>query len=217
MRTERHTRVFPGREANGDALDLLCQESTALRMLMRKWEETDPQEARDHVIAAWDHGIIGKLFVEHGSMLVAAEDFIGAALEDAGQGQLASSLTERTARIRDLVDKLYEESRGSEPIPLVRSQSFVNHIGEMEDLLGEDLAALAKLAPEIDSALGDDRADLPSASWVRKRSPSHRHSKGARHPWSVRIQTVWEHLRGHPWVPRQQADRILGRGDAQQG
>lgn len=212
-----------GTTTRGDALDVLGHEDGLLRSLFAEWDATAPGQAgEDGVTAAWDHGTVGKLLLEHGVVRLAALDDVVAALRRAGHDELADHAAAHVDESRHLLARISELSKGVQPINMRFTPDFaptVERLGELwkADLSSRPGADLGRIA----DALGAERASLHDARWVRRHAPTHplqhpgRLSGG---PAAARLRTIFDRIRGWPWAESDVADtKLAERYDREAG
>jgi hypothetical protein len=189
-------------------LDLFDQESKVLRDLFAEWARTRPEavdaDRGQQAAARWDNGTLGKLVLEHGSVRLGAGQEIARVLRHGGNGEAARALSENDESCRRLLDRLDEMSRGVNPVSLAASTDYTAAIEELYQLLQPELEgpATAVSPGQLAKALGDARADLRTADYVRKHAPSHpgpaRWYDGV--PLLLRLRTAYDRSRGFPWA-----------------
>jgi len=196
--------------APGDVLDLFDRESDMLSRLFEAWNATDPSQAQKPARAAWDHGTVGKLFVEHGAVHLAAEEEIARVLHGV-DAELAAALRAHADRGRGFLDRLDEQARGVPPIQLATLE-FAETVSQFRAHLhgngGEPTPfSLSQLA----DALGKNRQNLRSVSYVRKHAPTHPGTRRWFHRLSgtVRVQARYDRLRDFPRADSGISDKTL--------
>ena len=182
-----------------DALDLWDQQLKLVGRLFDGWAASEPSTAEKPVEAAWDHGTIGKLLIRAAAVLVAAEEDIARVLIKVGKDDLGSDLTKHTDGAREALDRLDECCRGMPAIELATSDISEAVVELRQRLLGappEEKRTFSELA----ALLGDHRADLHSAKYLRRRAPTHPgHRKWYRHiPIAVRAKVIFNRLNDFP-------------------
>ena len=115
-----------GTRTSGDALDLFIEETDLLRQLFAKWNTTTPERTMGDaaVTAKWDHGTIGKLLLEHAAVRLAAGEDIARVLQEIGRGRESSCLEETNHLVRPILDQMYDNSRGIQPISVAITPGF---------------------------------------------------------------------------------------------
>ncbi len=190
-------RTVAGKPPNGDALDQLEYEDRALLQLLEDFEKADDR---------LDHGIAGKLFVEHLAVREAARESIAASLsEDAQLSALGEQLEHGTAERRTDLGRLDELARGVQPINLNQGQNFDAAMASVAESLRADIRLdLENFVPALRGRLTPHqrRTFFKSAKWVRSHAPTHPNPKGRR-PHErlspvVRLHAVYDWLRGFP-------------------
>jgi hypothetical protein len=195
--------------APSDVLELFDQEDDTLSRLFEAWDETEPSHARKAVPAAWDHGTVGKLFVEHGALYLAAEEEIARVLHQVG-ADLATALSAHADRGRGLLDRLDEQARGVPPVQLATPE-FAETVSQFRcHLRGEGGEAPFGI-PQIAAALGEHRKLLRNVAYVRKHAPTHPGARRWFHRFSgaVRFQAGYDRLRDFPRADSGIFDRKL--------
>ena len=205
-----------GTRKSGDALDLFAEESTLLRQLFAKWNTTTPDRTMggNAVTAKWDHGTVGKLLLEHAAVRLAAAEDIARVLREVGRTQEARRLVETSRLVRPVLDEMYDNSRGVQPISMAIAPGFIRPLEQLQDLLRQELGggpeSLAR--SELTAALGPERTRLRSAKFIRKHAPAHP-GPGQRWydriPVLLRVHAAEDRLRGFPWGESHLGDRKL--------
>jgi hypothetical protein len=196
---------------DGDALDQLEYEDRALEKILEEFERSSDR---------LEHGVAGKLFVEHLAVREAARETIATALEadgvDDALADIGKRLADGTERRRRALVRLDELARGIQPINLNQGQDFDAAVEEVSSSLrGEIASDLNDLLPRLRAQIGSEqRRDLlPAARTVRKHAPTHPHPGGRR--WYerfrplVRLHAVYDWVRGFPTggaVPMREVD-----------
>jgi hypothetical protein len=205
MRT-RHLTIH-GTGRRGDAIDVLIEQNEILKSLFEDWTDmaTVADEGAAKVVPEnWSRGTIGKLIVEHAAVDLAAREDILRGLESAGPADLAKELAAQIDRMRQVLDRLDEESRGLSPLAVASSPGFTKVVDEFRQLLASDIGSFSSpfSSGRLAKALGANRKDLHDAKFLRKHAPTHPGSKGwpDRFPVLVRIHTAYDRLRGFPWA-----------------
>ena len=205
-----------GTRMSGDALDLFVEETALLRQLFAKWNTTTPERTTgaDAVPRKWDHGTIGKLLLEHGAVRLAAGEDIARVFEEIGQSQESSHLEETNHLVRPILDQMYENSHGIQPISLAITPGFIEAVEQLQELLRPELggAPEREARSELTVALGPERARLRSAKFIRKHAPAHPGPERRwydRVPALLRLRTAADRLRGFPWGESSLGDQKL--------
>ncbi len=189
-----------------DSLALLAEEDRLLIEFFNGWDDSTPPETSDTrtvVRSAFKRGTYGKLLIEHAALRLAAQADIAHVLHDTGSASLANELTRRRLEVHRALDHLDELARGVEPMGVAGSQAFAVAVGELAALMRAELSTELARVPHIKAALGDQRARLQTARWVRHHAPTHPGETDrwySRIPLVVRIQACYDHLRGFPWA-----------------
>jgi hypothetical protein len=204
MRT-RHLTIH-GAGRRGDAIDVLIEQNEILRSLFGDWDDatTAPEEGPEKVVPQnWNRGTIGKLIVEHAAVDLAARRDILVGLEASGQADLAEELREQIDKMRAILDRLDEESRGMSPIAVAASPAFRDVVDELQVFLRGDIGRFRSPfnSGRLAKALGNDRSGLHDAKYVRRHAPTHpgRARWTDRIPALVRLHTAYDRIRGFPW------------------
>ncbi len=193
LRPGRVRRRPPG----GNAVDQLEYEDRALLEILGQF-----QEAHDRL----QHGMAGKLFVEHLAVREAARESVAECLRGHDRlSDLADRLEHGLPERREQLARLDELARGVQPINLNQGQNF--------DAIAEPVAAqlrseigtdLSEVLPAIRARASRGELDdlLPSARWTRRHAPTHPNPEGRqRHegfkPW-VRLHALYDWVRGFP-------------------
>ena len=169
------------------------------------------------VTAKWDHGTIGKLLLEHAAVRLAAADDIARVLQDVGRTREARRLEETNRLVRPLLDQMYDNSRGIQPISVAITPGFIEASGSSSKTccvaeLGGGPESLARF--ELTAALGQERAQLRSAKFIRKHAPAHPGPERRwydRVPALLRVHAAEDRLRGFPWGESHLGDRKLAK------
>lgn len=194
MRTSRNS-PYSGR---GDALDQLEYEDRALLEILDEFD--------DDRLDRLEHGLAGKLLIEHLAVREAARQAVADGLRGArGLEPLARRLEAGTEARRQRLSTLDEMARGIQPVNLNQGQDFDAHVVELEPALREEIRAdLEELLPGVHRGLSEvtRRAALPRARAVRRRSPTHPGPRGGRRCERfgplVRLHALYDWLRGFP-------------------
>ena len=211
-----------GSTTEGDALDALGRQDEVLRSLFDEWDATGPgQSETDPVTAAWDHGTVGKLVLEHGVVRLAAQQDVAAALRGVGQDDLAGELDGHHDEARELLARIADLSKGVQPINLRFTPEFAASVDRLCELWRAELSGAAADTARIASALGPGRSQLQSAHYLRKHSPTHPSPKsGGLSSLSIvsRLRTTIDRVRGWPWAESDVADaKLAERFDREDG
>jgi len=193
----------------GDVVELFDLEDEILRNLFDAWDATEPPHTREAVPAAWDHGTVGKLFVDHGALYLAAEEEIARAL-DHGDADLAASLRAHADRGRGLLVRLDEQARGVPPVELVTPE-FAETVSQFRCHVCGERGERPFAGPQLAAALGEHREELRSVAYVRKHAPTHPGRRRWFHRFSsaVRFQAGYDRLRDFPRADSGVSDRKL--------
>jgi hypothetical protein len=191
------TRTAQTKPPNGDALDQLeFEDRTLLKVL------DDFDDAADRL----EHGMAGKLFVEHLAVREAAREAAARALlDEPAVSDLAQRLEDGIVERRQALTKLEELARGVQPIILNQGQDFdavVERVGR--SLRSEIRRDLEELLPELGARMSAKlrQSALPSSRRVRQHAPTHPNPAGRQ--WYERFgPVVWVHalydwIRGFP-------------------
>ncbi|HVX23440.1 MAG TPA: hypothetical protein VHB02_19010 [Acidimicrobiales bacterium] len=195
----------------GDSLDLLAAERDALDRLLGEWSATRPgvHAPATAVVTKWDHGTLGKLLLERSAVWLAAREDVARALDRAGQEAAVGDLRGDAGELRSIVDRMDRASRGVQPISLAVSPEFDEAVSRLGQQVASGALRPAAVA-EAGRAVGPFRADLRSASFVRRHAPTHP-GRGRRRPLSERLHTALDRLRGLPWAESPLADRAIAQ------
>lgn len=205
-----------GTRTTGDALDLFAEETTLLRRLFAKWNTTTPDRTMggNAVPAKWDHGTIGKLLLEHAAVRLAAGEDIARVLQEVGRTREARRLEGTNHLMRPLLDQMYDNSRGIQPISVAITPGFIEAVEQLQELLRPELGgapeSLARF--ELTAALGAERTRLRTAQFLRKHAPAHPGPERRwydRVPALLRVHAAEDRLRGFPWGESHLGDRKL--------
>ena len=209
MTAEGHIRVGDSRSATpADSLALLAEQDRLLIDILNGWDAATPPPDVDDtstvVSAAFQRGTYGKLLIEHTALRVAAKTDIAPVLHDIGADALADDFIRHLPEVRRLLDRLDEMARGVNAMGVAASLSFAGAVGELAALMRADLGAEPERAiPRVEAALGDHRAKLHGARWVRRHAPTHPAPEKRwydRIPLLVWVQARYDHLSGFPWA-----------------
>ena len=205
-----------GTRTSGDALDVLVDETSLLRQLFAKWNTTTPDRTMggNAVTAKWDHGTIGKLLLEHAAVRLAAADDISRVLQEIGLTPEARRLEQTNRRVRPILDQMYDNSRGIQPISVAITPGFVEGVEQLQEVLRPELGGAPETQARIEltAALGPQRAQLRGAKFIRKHAPAHPGPERRwfdRVPALLRLHAVEDRLRGFPWGESHLGDREL--------
>jgi hypothetical protein len=186
-----------GPPTRGDALDQLEYEDLALQKLLDAF--ADPSLDR------MQHGVAGKLIVEHLAVREAARELVADGLEKAPELAWASDkLRSGTERRRQRLSVLDEMARGVQPVNINQAQDFDRAVAEMQgDLRSEIKTDLEEVVPVVRRMAGPrTRKLLPSARYVRAHAPTHpgvhRRRWYDRFGPLVRLHALYDVLRGFP-------------------
>lgn len=207
-----------GSSNRGDALDLFADETSLLHELFAAWRATTPDRSmgEEVVNAKWDHGTIGKLLLEHTAVRLAASEDVASVLSEEGWTAVASLLTDENNAVRPLLDKMYDNAKGVQPISVSIAPGFVEPTEALFDVLKPDLgqAELSRTMTTLTAALGAERRRLHSAKFIRKHAPAHPGPPDRwydRIPILLRLRAAEDRFRGFPWGESQLGDRKLAR------
>jgi len=196
-----------GSRKTGDALDLFVEETALLRQLFSKWDTTTPERSMgfDAVNAKWDHGTIGKLLLEHAAVRLAAGHDIARVLQAVGQTGACARIEQTNHLVRLILDQMYDNSRGIPPISVAVTPGFVEAAERLEEVLRPELGGAPEhqACVELTAALGQERARLRSAKFIRKHAPAHPGPSDRwydRIPVLLRLHAATDRLRGFPWA-----------------
>ena len=205
-----------GTPTNGDALNLFIEESEVLRQLFAKWNTTTPNRTMGGgaVTAKWDHGTVGKLLLEHAAVRLAASEDIARVLGEVGRTRESSRLELTNRRVRPVLDQMYDNSHGIQPISMAITPGFVEAAEQLQEVLRSELGGAAESLTrfELTAALAQQRARLRSAKFIRKHAPAHPGTTRRwydRVPFLLRIHAAEDRLRGFPWGESHLGDRTL--------
>lgn len=207
-----------GTQVHGDAVDVFEKESELLRELLAKWNTTTPSRTMggNAVPAKWDHGTIGKLLLEHTAVRLAASEDIERVLGDMGRVQERRQLEQTSCRIRPILDQMYDNSHGIQPISLAITPGFVEAVEQLQEVLRAELSqgVGCQSRNELVTALGSKRSRLRSAKYIRKHALAHPGPSRRwydRVPFLLRIHAAEDRLRGFPWAESSLAHRKLAQ------
>ncbi|HTT89380.1 MAG TPA: hypothetical protein VMF65_07465 [Acidimicrobiales bacterium] len=205
-----------GPRTSGDALDLFMEETALLRQLFAKWDTTTPERTMgaEAVTAKWDHGTIGKLLLEHAAVRLAAGQDIARVLHDIGQSPEAWRLEQTNELTRPILDQMYDNSRGIQPISVAVTPGFIDAVERLQEVLRPELggAPERQARVELTVALGQERARLRSAKFIRKHAPARPGPSGRwydRLPALLRLRAAADRLSGYPWGESSLGDQKL--------
>jgi hypothetical protein len=207
-----------GTQTKGDAVDVFARETVVVRQLFQKWNTTTPSRTMRGaaVPAKWDHGTIGKLLLEHSAVRLAASEDIARVFDEIGRAVECRQLEHTNKRVRPILDQMYDNSRGIQPISVAIEPGFVEAVEQLQEVLRPELgdAPEGQAAERLARALGAQRSRLRSAKFIRKHAlarpgPSRRWYD--RVPFLLRIHTVEDRLRGFPWGESSLGDRKLAQ------
>ncbi len=205
-----------GTRTSGDALDVFADETNLLRQLFAKWNTTTPDRTMggSAVTAKWDHGTIGKLLLEHAAVRLAAADDIARVLKEIGLTREARRLEDTNHRVRPVLDQMYDNSRGIQPMSVAITPDFIEGVEQLQELLRPELGGALETQAgfELTAALGPQRTQLRSAKFIRKHAPAHPGPERRwydRVPALLRLHAVEDRLRGFPWGESHLGDRKL--------
>lgn len=195
-----------GTRKSGDALDLFVEETGLLRELLAKWNTTTPESTMGNkaVTEKWDHGTIGKLLLEHAAVRLAAGEDIARVLGEIGRTRESARLENRHRLVRPVLDQMYDNSRGIQPISVAITPGFIEAAEQLQELLRPELGGAPESRARFDltAALGPERARLRSAKYIRRHAPAHPGPAGRwydRVPLLLRLRAAEDRLRGFPW------------------
>jgi hypothetical protein len=184
---------------NGDALDLLEYEDRALLRLFSEFDDPELVQA--------DHGVVGKLLVEHMAVREAAKEEVGGALATSAitpPQDLVLFLNAGVEPRRAVLTRLDELARGIRPINLNQGQDYDGAVAEARSRLGDELRMeLDTIIPALREWCRsvDAREVFRSAKFVRGHAPTH---PSRRRHWYerlapiVRLHAIYDFLRGFP-------------------
>ena len=187
-----------------DSLDLLTAQNYDLGKIFEGFDTAEPVpgDPSSTVEQGWLRGTFGKLLIEHAAMRVAAKEDVSKALRASDHVQLAEELTRHLPQSRALLDRLDELARGVEAMGLAASAPFVATVGELAEVVRDDLGSeVDDLLPKVAAALGADRSQLRSAKYIGSHSPTH---PGPDQQWYdtvgplARIHACYDRLRSYP-------------------
>lgn len=201
-----HLFRHPG-TASGDAVDLLDEEREVLGQLLDRWSHSGatPASPQTAVDDNWAHGTIGKLIIEHCALRLAAEAEVARVLGRHGEADLAAALQADAAAIQPIVERMDEISRGVEPMSLATSEDFAEEV----DALATRFGSSDPVDPDrLREAVEPFRQEIATEDYVRRHAPTHPSGRRHRAPL-VRLQTMYDRLRGVPRAQSTTADRKL--------
>jgi hypothetical protein len=181
----------------GTALDLLEYEDRALLHVL---DEFEAEEDR------LQHGMLGRLFVEHLAVRQAARESVADRLADV---PAAADLSERLEfglrERRTELARLDEMGRGMQPINLNQGQDFDGTLAPIARTLRDEIGHdLADLIPALRSRIPQAQLKqlLAGARRVRRHAPTHPHPRGRRGHERfaplVRLHALYDWLRDFP-------------------
>ena len=198
MRTseQRLGRVSP-RPPRGTALDQLEYEDRALLEIMDGFERASER---------LEHGMAGKLFVEHLAVREAAREAVAEALrERPGVDDVVARLEDGVPERRRELARLDELARGVQPINLNQGQDFDAVARPVIGTLRAEIdAELKTVLPSVRAVVPGRELDrlLPTARWTRRHAPTHPNPHGRqrheRFKPVVRLHALYDWLRGFP-------------------
>lgn len=182
---------------DGTALDQLEYEDRALVHIL---DEFEAQTER------LQHGMLGRLFVEHLAVRQAAREAVAVALE---QLPTAADLAERMdiglKERRQELARLDELARGVQPINLNQGQDFDGTLAPVAAAVRAEISIdLTDLLPALRQRVPAEQLNelLPSARRVRHHAPTHPHPAGRRRHEGfkpiVRLHALYDWLRDFP-------------------
>lgn len=201
-----HLLRHPG-TGSGDAVDLFDAEVSVMRQLLDRWVSSGatPASPQTAVNDNWERGTIAKLIIEHCAVRLAAEMEAARAASAHGSSALADALHADVVATHRIVDRMTEISRGVEPVSLATSTDFA---GEVEALRQRVDGHEAPDPQELRAAVQPFRAEIADENYVRRHAPTH--PPGGRHSGPLlRLQSMYDRLRGVPWAQSTTADRTL--------
>jgi hypothetical protein len=123
------------------------------------------------------------------------------ALSDAGRHDLEHRLAEQSVSIAPLLSRVDKLARGVGTLSLAGSEEFVEALTELRAAVQP--ALFDGPSPfDLGQALGEQRAQLRSARWVRRHAPTSP-SPGKWYdkvPLFLRLHTALDRGRGFPWA-----------------
>lgn len=207
-----------GTQTSGDALDLFVAETALVRQLFAKWNSTTPNRTMggSAVPAKWDHGTIGKLLLEHVAVRLAASEDIARVLDEVGRVRERAGLERSNRCVRPLLDQMYDNSRGVQPISVAITPGFVEAVEQLQELLRPELGGKVEhlVQSELVDALGSERDRLHGAKFIRKHAPARPGPSRRwydRVPVLLRIHAAEDRLRGFPWGESSLGDEKLAK------
>lgn len=193
--------------SDGDAVDLLDDEMEVLHQLIAGWSNTGatPASPQTAVDDNWERGTIGKLLIEHCAVRLAAQAEVARVLGQHGADDLAAALRADVVATQCIVERMDKISRGVEPMSLATSQEFADEV----EALRRQLATLAATdVQRVQAVVEPFRQEIASEDYVRRHAPTHPSGHWHRSPL-VRLQTMYDRLRGVPRAQSTTADRTL--------
>lgn len=201
-----HLFRHPG-TGTGDALDLLEEEEGVLHQLLDRWISSGatPASPQTAVDDNWQRGTVAKLIIEHCAVRLAAEMSIARVAGAHGLDALAEALRRDVSATHRIVDRMTEMSRGVEPISLAASTDFAAEVDALRSRLdGPEAPDMQELRRAVEGF----RAEIADENYVRRHAPTH--PPGHRHAAPLlRLQSMYDRLRGVPWAQSTTADRTL--------
>jgi hypothetical protein len=191
-------------DRSADSLDLLEEVSGNLEELLSTWYALAPSEDDDPNHAATEariRGTAGKEILEQAALWLAATADAVRVLRQSDQGELALALEQHSLGARRATAQLDDLSRGVSAIDLRYSDEFTELIDRLAALLGDDLDGVEETVARLDGALGRQRSELRSATFIRGHAPIHPSAHHHRYqdiPIVSRIHALYDRVRSFP-------------------
>jgi hypothetical protein len=152
------------------------------------------------------HGMLGRLFVEHLAVRQAAREAVAVGLApEPTAADLAERLEIGLTERRGELARLDELARGVQPINLNQGQDFDGTLAPVARAVRDEIRTdLGDLIPAVRSRVSAEqlRRLLPSARRVRHHAPTHPHPGGRRRHERfaplVRLHAFYSWMRGFP-------------------
>lgn len=181
-------RADPG---SWNALDQLEYEDRTLRKLL----DTFAERHGDRV----EHGVVGKVLIEHLAVRLAAREAIVRALGDSSRPEV-DGLRRNTMENREVLAHLEEMARGVQPINLNQGQDFDAAVAEHAEQMRRQIDQ--ELNEALPALRRDGEGRLRSGSYVRHHAPTHPNPHHRRWyervPPLVRLHAIYDRYRGFP-------------------